>query len=176
MRTGRFADEIDPAFCRRIFLASPLHDLGKHRIAPEILNKPGKLTTAEFEQMKRHTTIGAEALQAALDDEPGDRLIRIARDVAWSHHERYDGTGYPQGLAGDDIPLAARIVAVADVYDALTSARVYKPAMPHETAAAIIYAECGHQFDPAVVAAFAAEEDALRRLSAPAAVDPAVAA
>jgi putative two-component system response regulator len=147
---------IDADFIRLVFKTSPLHDIGKVGIPDAILLKPGRLTDDEFEVMKGHTTIGAETLDAALANYPHAKFLQVARDIAMSHHERWDGAGYPQGLAGEDIPLAARIVSVADVYDALTSKRVYKVAYSDDVATNVITAESGQQFDPDVVAAFLA--------------------
>jgi putative two-component system response regulator len=131
--------------------AAPLHDVGKIAIADRILLKPGRLTADEFEQMKTHTTLGAEMLAR-----PGFPLLELASQVALTHHERWDGTGYPAGLAGPEIPLVGRIVAVADVFDALTHARPYKRAWPPAAAVAEIREQRHRQFDPAVVDAFLA--------------------
>ncbi|MCC9605020.1 response regulator [Blastopirellula sp. JC732] len=152
--SSAFADEIDAEFIRLVFQTSPLHDIGKVGIPDAVLLKPGKLTDEEFEIMKRHTIIGAETLDAALSQFPHARFLQVARDIAIGHHERWNGQGYPYGISGEQIPLAARIVAVADVYDALTTRRVYKDAMPHEQAEAMILAEVGEHFDPVIVAAF----------------------
>ena len=123
--------------------ASSLHDIGKISIPEDILNKPGKLTPEEFEQMKRHTVIGAQMLENAPCSQ-NEELVRTAHDICRWHHERYDGGGYPDGLEGEDIPIAAQVVALADVYDALTSDRVYKPAYTHEAAMRMILnGECG---------------------------------
>jgi cyclic di-GMP phosphodiesterase len=132
-------------------LASSLHDIGKVGISDGVLLKAGKLSPEERKAMERHPGIGAEALDAILARQPDDALLRMARNIAASHHERWDGTGYPAGLRGTDIPLEARIVSVADVYDALTSKRVYKPPMSHDEAIRIITAGQGTQFDPRVV-------------------------
>jgi len=148
------AADVDTDFIRLVYQTSPLHDIGKVGVPDCILQKPGKLTKEEFEVMKTHTTIGAETLEAALANYPQTRFLQIARDIAKSHHERWDGAGYPEGLAGEEIPLAARIVAVADVYDALTSRRVYKDAYSHEVAYNIITGDAGKHFDPQVIAAF----------------------
>jgi putative two-component system response regulator len=148
------SSEIDAQFIQLIFQTSPLHDIGKVGIPDCVLLKPGRLSDDEFDIMKTHTLIGAETLDAALRDFPQARFLRIARDIALSHHERWDGKGYPNGLAGTDIPLAARIVAVADVYDALTSKRAYKEAFAHTIAREIILGETGSHFDPDIVAAF----------------------
>jgi putative two-component system response regulator len=145
---------INEEFIELIFQTSPLHDIGKVGIPDAVLLKPGKLTPEEFEIMKKHTTIGEQTLQAALDRFPGAAFLQMARDIAAAHHERFDGQGYPRQLIGEQIPLAARIVAVADVYDAMISKRVYKQAQDHEEAAAAIRQGRGTQFDPEIVDAF----------------------
>jgi putative two-component system response regulator len=132
-----------------IRLAAPLHDIGKIAIPDHILKKPGKLTQAEFDQMKAHTFIGHQILGAGPSD-----VSRVAAQIALSHHERWDGTGYPQGLGGIRIPLPARITAIADVFDALTHARPYKEAWSLEKALETIEEESGRQFDPELVPAF----------------------
>ncbi len=149
-----FASELDQCFIDLIYETSPLHDIGKVAIPDNILLKPGKLSDAEFGIMSGHTVEGAKTLQAALDQYPNARFLQMARDIAISHHEKFDGTGYPHGLAGEAIPLCGRIVAVADVYDALTSKRVYKDAYSHDVAKAIIVEGAGQHFDPRVVDAF----------------------
>lgn len=131
-----------------LYIAAPMHDVGKIGIADAVLLKPGKLTPEEFEVMKTHTEIGVSILEGK------DELIAAARDIAGSHHERWDGKGYPQGLKGEDIPLLARICAVADVFDALTSTRPYKEPWTVEQALQWVVSESGKHFDPAVVAAF----------------------
>ena len=154
------SQRVDADFIRLVYQTSPLHDIGKVGIPDSVLLKPGRLTTEEFEIMKSHTTIGAKTLDAALHNFPHARFLQVARDIAASHHERWDGAGYPTGLAGEDIPLAARIVAVADVYDALTSRRVYKESYSHALARDIITGDAGSHFDPRVVGAFLnVEED-----------------
>jgi putative two-component system response regulator len=155
----QFYDRIDADYVRTLYQTSPLHDIGKVGIPDNVLLKPGKLTAAEFEVMKQHARIGGETLDAALNAYPRAEYLRLARDIAWSHHERFDGKGYPHGLAGEEIPLCARIVAVADVYDALTTKRVYKPAFSHDEARSIIVQGRGTQFDPDLVDAFLARED-----------------
>ncbi|MDB5300879.1 MAG: response regulator receiver protein [Phycisphaerales bacterium] len=157
---GEYVDEIDPEFVRLVYSTSPLHDIGKVGIPDGVLLKPGRLDDREFEIMKTHTTIGAQTLDAALRRFPGAKFLRMARDIAASHHERWDGNGYPAGLKGDQIPLCSRIVALADVYDALTSKRVYKNAFAHEVAKGIIVKDAGTHFDPAVFGAFLAAESA----------------
>lgn len=132
-------------------LASSLHDIGKVGIPDSVLLKPGPLTPEERAVMERHPDIGATALDSILARDREDSLLRMARSIAASHHERWDGKGYPAGLSGESIPLEARIVSVADVYDALTSKRVYKPALPHDEAIGIIMKGRGQHFDPQIV-------------------------
>jgi putative two-component system response regulator len=155
----KFRQECDTEFVRLIYQTSPLHDIGKVGIPDSVLLKPGQFNAAEYEIMQQHTRLGAATLEAALQKYPEARFLKIARDIALTHHERYDGTGYPQGLTGDGIPLCGRIVAVADVYDALTSRRVYKPAFEHTVARSIILKDSGTHFDPDIVDAFLAVED-----------------
>ncbi len=159
-KTDKYAEIVDADFVRTIYATSPLHDIGKVGIPDKILLKPGKLTEDEYEVMKTHTTIGAETLAAAVRDNPKTTFYRFARDIVLTHHERYDGNGYPNGLAGEDIPLCGRILTVADVYDALTSKRVYKPPFSHGKAKKIIVEDRGTAFDPDVVDAFLATESA----------------
>jgi putative two-component system response regulator len=155
----KFHGVVNADFVRLIYLTSPLHDIGKVAIPDSVLLKPGPLTEGEFEVMKAHTTKGAATLEAALREYPTARYLRMARDIAASHHEWYDGTGYPAGLPGEKIPLCGRIVALADVYDALTSRRIYKDAYSHEHAKAIVVEARGTHFDPDVVDAFLAHEE-----------------
>ncbi|MEQ9410776.1 MAG: response regulator [Fuerstiella sp.] len=159
-----FTDQITDEFIRLIFRTCPLHDIGKVGIPDAILLKPGKLTPDEFDVMKTHTLLGAETLNAALQEFPNAKFLRMARDIALTHHEKYDGSGYPQGLSGTEIPLCGRIVALADVYDVMTSRRVYKQAIGHAEAVAIIMKERGRHFDPAVVDAFLEVETAFRAI------------
>ena len=143
-----------PGFANLIYQTSPLHDIGKVAIPDRVLLKPGTLSTEEFEVMKRHTTLGAQALESAARKNPSAEFLRTAIEIAMSHHEKWDGSGYPNKLRARQIPLSARIVALADVYDALTSKRVYKKAMPHGAARAIIESASGAHFDPTVVDVF----------------------
>ncbi|MEX0725696.1 MAG: HD domain-containing phosphohydrolase [Planctomycetaceae bacterium] len=160
------ADEtIDGDFIRLIYETSPLHDIGKVAIPDSILLKPGRLTKDEFDIMKTHTLHGAQTLAAAMAQFPNADFLRMAHSIALCHHEKYDGSGYPRGLAGEEIPLCGRIVALADVYDALTSKRVYKEAMSHEKAKSIIVSDSGTHFDPQVVDAFLRMEDAFLEIS-----------
>ncbi len=164
--TPRYAESIDADFSESIYLTSPLHDIGKVGVPDKILLKPGKLTAEEFEIMKRHATLGGETLAAAAAMHPNHRYLLMARDIAFSHHEKYNGDGYPLGLEGTNIPLCGRIVALADAYDAITSKRVYKEACSHEEAVRAIVDEAGMHFDPSIVTAFldcAAEFDRVRK-------------
>lgn len=153
---GPYQDQIDERFLADLYRCSPLHDIGKVGIPDSVLLKPGRLTPQEFALMQRHTDIGADALTQAARDAGYTGFLLMAADVARYHHERFDGTGYPRGLAGQQIPLAARIVALADVYDALTSPRVYKNAYDPYVARRMIIEESGKHFDPAIVDAFKA--------------------
>jgi putative two-component system response regulator len=159
MRQKAFDGLVDAEFVRNIYLTSPLHDIGKVGIPDAILLKDGKLTPEQFTVMKMHVEIGRQTLDAALKEYPHVRFLEMARDIAWAHHERWNGTGYPRGLTGEAIPLAARIVALADVYDALRSQRVYKPALDHVKTREAIVTGAGKHFDPQIVAAFLAVED-----------------
>jgi putative two-component system response regulator len=150
----KYAQVIDETYIGNVAHAAPLHDIGKVGIPDCILLKPGALTPEEFDVMKRHTVLGAQTLQAVQTEYAHNAFIEMGVHVARSHHERWDGAGYPDGLAGDDIPLCARIVAVVDVYDAARSRRCYKGALPHEDVCEIILGEAGRQFDPDVSAAF----------------------
>lgn len=163
-RNPKLGGQIDAEFIRLVYLTSPLHDIGKVGIPDSVLLKPGRLSSEEFEIMKTHTILGAQTLDAALERFPEARFLRMARNIAAHHHERYDGTGYPSKLAGEDIPLCARIVALADVYDALTSKRVYKEEFSHAVAREIIVKDSGTHFDPDVVDAFVRSEEEFRRI------------
>lgn len=153
-----FHDEMDEEFLQHLEQTCLLHDIGKVGIPDSILLNPGRLSDDEFEIMKTHTTIGGDTLEAALCKAQSMDYLRMARDIAVAHHERYDGTGYPHGLAGKEIPLAARIVALVDVYDALTSRRVYKKANNHIMSRNLIVEDAGKRFDPQIVEAFLACE------------------
>ncbi len=135
-------------------VAAPLHDIGKIHIPDAVLNKPGRLTEEEFEIMKTHTTAGEELLTHAKEELGESGYLNMTVEMAAYHHEWWNGKGYPYGISGEEIPLCARIMAVADVFDALTSKRCYKSAMPLEKAYAIIREESGTYFDPTVVDAF----------------------
>jgi putative two-component system response regulator len=150
---------ITDRYVENICQAAPLHDIGKVGIPDAILLKTGALSPEEFSSAKRHTTIGAETLESIRVQYPGNAFIAMGRDVARSHHEQYDGSGYPDGLIGDAIPLSARIVAVADIYDAIRSERPYKAAMSHSEAKNIIVQRSGTQLDPDVVTVFLRRTD-----------------
>jgi putative two-component system response regulator len=159
MKDPAIRAQAPPRFPDLLYETSPLHDIGKVAIPDHVLLKPGSLNEAEWQIMKRHAETGAETLNAALQKYPGREFLRVARDIAWAHHEWWNGEGYPRGLRGAEIPLAARIMAVADVYDALTMKRVYKTAQPHEIARGIILKESGTHFDPRIVEAFLVVEE-----------------
>ncbi|HQY87184.1 MAG TPA: HD domain-containing protein [Tepidisphaeraceae bacterium] len=146
--------EIDETFVRQIHQASALHDIGKVAVPDAVLLKPTRLSAAEWAIMRSHTTLGAGALDTTMRDYPDAAFLGMTRDIVATHHERWDGTGYPHSLVGEEIPLAGRIVALADVYDALTSVRPYKPAWTHERARAKVLEESGKHFDPQIVDAF----------------------
>lgn len=154
MHRDEIRNTYPPGYADLIFQTSPLHDIGKVGIPDYVLLKPARLSDDEFFIMKKHAEIGAETLHAALDRYPGAEYLRLARDIAWAHHERWDGKGYPKQLEGEEIPLCARIVSLTDVYDALTTKRVYKSAFAHDIARGIIMEGRGNQFDPMVVDAF----------------------
>ena len=153
-RKGYYAEKLTPKFISDVERSAPLHDVGKIHVSDKILNKPGPLTEDEFEDMKTHTTMGKKIMENAISTVQGENYLKEARNMAAYHHERWDGAGYPEGLHGEVIPLSARIMAVADVFDALTSPRVYKPAYPLDEALAIIEEGSGTQFDPKCVEAF----------------------
>jgi len=162
----RFAGQLDEHAIDLLFRSAPLHDIGKVGIPDRILLKPGRLTPEEFAIMKRHAALGHAAIdqaERALGTDVG--FLRMAKEIALSHHECWDGSGYPAGLRGDAIPVSARLMALADVYDALISRRVYKEGMPHARAAGIIREGRGGQFDPDVVDAFCALEEEFQSIA-----------
>lgn len=161
-----YKEEINTDFIYNIYHTSPLHDIGKVGIKDSILLKPGKLTPEEFEEMKTHTVIGGKTLEDAekqLDNKQTNFLM-MGKKIAYFHHEKWNGSGYPYGLKEKNIPLSARIVAVADVYDALTSKRVYKPSYSHEDAKQIIIDGSGSHFDPILVEAFTELSDNFNKI------------
>ena len=151
-----YHDAVTDEFVEHLHRSSPLHDIGKVGIPDAILRKPGPLTEAEMTIMRLHTTIGGDTLRAVIEQYTARTFLSMGMEIAYNHHEHWNGNGYPSGIAGKDIPLAARIVAVADAYDAITSRRPYKVAMAHEEALRRIFADRGTHFDPVLV-------DALQR-------------
>ena len=148
-----------------LYKSIPLHDVGKVAIPDHILLKPGRLTPEEFEIMKLHAVHGRDILERADKRLGYDSFLHTARDIAYGHHEKWDGSGYPQGLAGEAIPVSGRIMAVVDVYDALISQRVYKSPMPHREAVAVIEQGGGAHFDPRIVAVFLEHRERIREIS-----------
>jgi putative two-component system response regulator len=164
---SRFSAYLNTDTINLLYKSAPLHDIGKIAVPDRVLLKPGKLTPDEFEEIKLHTVYGRDAILRA-EQALGDvrsTFLSIAKEIAYTHHEKWDGSGYPQGLAGDDIPISGRLMALADVYDALTSKRVYKAAFAHEKAVEIIREERGKQFDPEIVDAFLDIEDVFRNIA-----------
>ncbi|CAA7624795.1 two-component system response regulator [Magnetospirillum sp. SS-4] len=162
----RFAAQLDDYTINMLFKSAPLHDIGKVGIPDRILLKPGRFVPEEFEVMKTHTTLGRDAIEHA-EHSLGARVefLTMAKEIAYSHQEKWDGSGYPQNLSGDAIPLSARLMAVADVYDALISRRVYKEGMPHEVAVSIIVEGRGKHFDPDIVDAFLEVQEEFRTIA-----------
>ena len=148
-----------------LFKTAPLHDIGKVGVPDLILKKPGKLTPLEFEEMKQHTAYGVSALRSAEESIGGNAFLQVAAEIAMTHHEKWDGRGYPKGLAGEGIPISGRLMALADVYDALISRRVYKSPYSHKKAVDIITNEREKSFDPDVVDAFLANEQEFRTIA-----------
>jgi len=157
-KTDKYARIIDNDFIQNLFIASPLHDIGKVGIPDHILLKPGRYTDEEFDILKTHSAMGADTLRAVNKKNKNNTFVKIGIEIAESHHEKWDGTGYPYGLAGEAIPLSARIIALADVYDALRTKRCYKEPFSHEKSKAIILEGNGKHFDPDVMACFLANE------------------
>ncbi len=163
----RFAHYLNVHSIALLFKSAPLHDIGKVGIPDRILLKPSRLTVEEFEIMKTHTTLGFEAIEQA-EEALGTPVafLQTAKEITRSHQEKWDGSGYPQGLAGDAIPVAARLMSVADVYDALISQRVYKDALPHDRAVQIVFQGRGAHFDPDIVDAFIEIQDEFQAIAA----------
>lgn len=153
-REGKFQYILDEEYVEKLIRSAPLHDIGKIGISDTVLLKPAELTREEKIKMQKHTILGAEILEKIIAVTPSQNYLNIAKEIAKSHHEWYDGSGYPYGLKGEEIPLSARIMAVADVYDALSSHRIYREPMSHEEVCEIIIAGREKQFDPIVVDAF----------------------
>jgi len=161
----KYAPFLDDVTVEMLYLSAPLHDIGKVGIADNILLKPGKLTDDEFEEMKKHTVIGRDAIKAAETRLGHNSFLRYAREIAETHQEKWDGSGYPYGLQAEEIPISGRLMAVADVYDALISKRVYKPPFPHNKAVRIIEEGKGSHFDPDMVDAFLDIQDHFRKIA-----------
>jgi putative two-component system response regulator len=163
-KNGIYTAELDQHTAEMIARASSLHDIGKVSIPDRILTKPGPLTSEEMEIMKTHSEIGSRFIDS-LADYDDELFVRYARQICRHHHEHWDGKGYPDGLKGHQIPLSARVVAVADVYDALVSPRVYKPAYSHEKATQILMEEKGKLFDPTLIDVYTQIEDSFVEIS-----------
>ncbi|MBQ4271611.1 MAG: HD domain-containing protein [Clostridiales bacterium] len=161
---GYYPELLTPSYIEAVIKSAPLHDIGKIQIPDAVLNKTGKLTDEEYEIMKTHTTAGKAIINKAITDVEGEDYLREARNMAAYHHERWDGQGYPEGLKGEEIPLSARVMAVADVLDALTSPRVYKPAFPLSRAMGMIEEGKGIQFDPRCVEVLSESQPQIREI------------
>jgi putative two-component system response regulator len=159
LETGAYKEELEKVDLHFLVPSAPLHDIGKIAISDAILRKPGPLTPEEFEEMKKHARLGAEAIDRILSKTNQHAFLRTARIIALTHHEKWDGSGYPDGIAGFDIPLEGRLMAIADVYDALISNRPYKKAMSSETARNLIKEGSGKHFDPLLVEIFLSVSD-----------------
>lgn len=160
----KYQEYITDEYIRDIYYSSILHDIGKVGVPDAILLKPGKLTTEEFEVIKQHAILGGKAISDIDKQFENQSFLTIAKELAYYHHERWDGKGYPDGLKGEQIPLSARIVSIADIYDALTSNRCYKEAFDHDKAKSIILAERGRVFDPDIVDAFMKHHEEFYRI------------
>lgn len=154
-----YADVLTDEYIELLYKSAPLHDIGKVGVKDSILLKPGKLTDEEFEEMKKHTIYGGESLMVGIKELGEESFLTLAKEIALTHHEKWDGSGYPRGLSNKDIPISGRLMALSDVYDALISKRVYKGAFTHEDARTIILEGRGTHFDPDVVDAFISRED-----------------
>ncbi|WP_428625310.1 HD domain-containing phosphohydrolase [Sedimenticola sp.] len=161
----KFKNYLDEERIELLYRAAPLHDIGKVGVPDRVLLKPGKLDEAEWHEMKRHTEYGLNAIENAEKELGNTPLLDVAKTIAYTHHERWDGTGYPSALKGDDIPISGRLMALADVYDALISKRVYKEAFSHEKAVEIISQSSGTHFDPDVVEAFMVQEQTFKSIA-----------
>lgn len=164
-KEGKFKDILTEQYVHNIYKSAPLHDIGKIGISDNILCKPGKLTMEEYEIMKEHVKIGGEILDEVLTDVESDNYLILAKDMALYHHERFDGTGYPNGLSREEIPFCARIMAVADVFDALTSRRSYKEPVSIDNAFCIMKDLSGKHFDPLIVEAFLNVKEKIKSLA-----------
>jgi PAS domain S-box-containing protein len=163
-KDSRFSDTVDQQYIDDIYQSSILHDIGKVGTPDALLLKPGELTAEEFDIIKRHTVMGGNALKAIESQIEGKSFLAMGREIAFNHHEKWDGSGYPRGLKGEAIPLSARIIALADVYDALTTKRFYKEAFSHEKAKNMIILLRSKHFDPRIVDAFLAVQEKFNRV------------
>ena len=161
-KSEKYENSLNDGFLENIVKAAPLHDVGKIVVPDSILQKPGRLTKEEFETIKKHTTEGKNVIKNVLGDVENNDFLDIASNIAYYHHEKYDGSGYPEHLSGTDIPLEGRIMAVADVFDALVSKRIYKDAMGIDEAYNIIKEESGHHFDPDIAEAFLKQKETIK--------------
>jgi response regulator RpfG family c-di-GMP phosphodiesterase len=161
---AEYRQQITPEYIDDIYQSSILHDIGKVGIPDAILLKPAKLTEEEFDVIKRHTIFGGDAINAIESQIEGRSFLYLGKEIAYNHHEKWDGSGYPRGLKGEDIPLSGRIVALADVYDALTTKRFYKPAYSHEKSRQIIVNLKATHFDPTMVEVFLHLENEFNRI------------
>jgi len=165
-KISKYKSYVTQEYIDDLYLSAVLHDIGKVGIPDAILLKPGKLSDEEYENIKLHTIYGGDILKMVEARVEGQSFVTLGRDIAYSHHEKWDGSGYPKGLKGENIPLSTRIVSLADVYDALTSKRSYKHAFSHEKTTRIILEEKGHHFDPEVVDAFVRREEEFEMIRA----------
>ncbi|MBR4769914.1 MAG: HD domain-containing protein [Clostridia bacterium] len=154
IKDGVYLDQLNETFVSKMTTLAPMHDIGKIVVSDKILRKPGRLTSEEFEEMKKHAAVGGDVIREVLEGVTDEDYLSFAADIATYHHERWDGTGYPKGLSGEEIPLAARIMAIADVFDALVSERCYKEPFSFEESVGIIEDGAGTQFDPQLVGVF----------------------
>lgn len=162
-KRGMFADCLDEEYIKYLCDAAPLHDVGKIKVPDSILQKPGRLTDEEFAVIKTHTTYGREIIEEIISDVEDEKYVRMAEDIAFCHHERWDGMGYPRGISGEEIPLCARIMAIADVFDALYEERCYKPPIrPMHDIMKIMEEGKGTQFDPVILEVFLSMEEGLK--------------
>lgn len=162
--TDKYRDVLTNEYIEMLYKSAPLHDIGKVGVKDSILLKPGRLTEEEFEEMKKHTTYGGESLMVGIKELGEDSFLTLAKEIAITHHERWDGTGYPRGLSKTEIPISGRLMAVSDVYDALISKRVYKEAFTHDEAKNIIQEGRGTHFDSDIVDAFIIREAAFIKI------------
>ena len=159
-----YTDEIDNHFIDLIYTLAPMHDVGKILVSDTILRKPGKLTPEEYEEMKKHASAGGDVVKDVLSGITNEEYVKFASDIATYHHEWWDGSGYPCRIKGEEIPLCARIMAIADVYDALVSERCYKKAMSPEEVFKIIARESRKHFDPKLVKVFLRHREAFKKV------------